>query len=246
MPSHRNSSYPLNLGNLKSRLVHGLAGWLAFEFRCERGHLFSEYYLAQPIGQLLRESQRQGLPGGLPKVSVRAEVDHPVLTVESVPGRRPAIDFVVYSAGSSWEDDVVEPLLAVETKWAGYSKVTTKALIWDAFRLAAYHAKTGVPGLLVLAGKRDVLADVLRGASFLSKKGKPMLCLASGQGLPAVTGHKTLRRRDLPAAVADHVDTMERSPGRVPDGFSSETPAAAHGPGSASIAFDVHAWVIRS
>jgi hypothetical protein len=42
------------MANAFSKIAEGLAGWLSFERRCGRAHLFSESYLAYPLAQLLK------------------------------------------------------------------------------------------------------------------------------------------------------------------------------------------------
>ena len=58
--------------NKFAKIAEGLASWLNFELRAGREDLFSESYLAQPLGQLIQYRY---------KGRVRSEIEHPVLIV---------------------------------------------------------------------------------------------------------------------------------------------------------------------
>jgi hypothetical protein len=217
--------------NIKSRLADGVAAWLAFEFSCERGYLFSEQYIAHAVGQILHTRG--------PKL--KAEVPHPTLSTPGKLGRPPSIDFVLHDQHDS-------PVLAVETKWAGYSDVTAAALVWDAFRLEAFARKTGKPGLLVLAGTRPRLASLFTSSAFgrLQMKGRqhpPLLPLPTGPRSSFV-----LLRSHLPSVVEKYLnERLAQSPsGTVADSLYCELPQVAKGSGPKGIAFDVYVWEVRS
>jgi hypothetical protein len=55
-------------------LAHGVGSWLQYEHACGHSELFSEKYLAQPIGNIL-----SGQTGN----RARAEFTHPVLSGET-------------------------------------------------------------------------------------------------------------------------------------------------------------------
>jgi len=110
-------------------LTQGVGAWLHFENACGRSELFSERYMASPIGQILyaRSGNR-----------AHAEVKHPVLEkLAKGPGRRPEIDFVVY-------DRHHKVSIAVESKWIGSTTPSIKSILWDLIRLemVAHHEKS--------------------------------------------------------------------------------------------------------
>lgn len=217
------------LRNTKRRLAEGLMSWLTFEFACSRGYLFSEYYLAHAVGQLLRA-------GG---TKVRGEVPHPTLAVEGRVGRPPSLDFVVYGTG-----DV--PLLNVETKWAGYTEVTAGALIWDAFRLAAAGQASGAPGLLVLGGTLKNLDKLFDSQAFKRPASTPN---AGRLLLPKESGEYrfVLKRDELSPAAAKYVASKVATcpDGAIPDRVRFELPHVARSQGAVSISFGVYVWEIH-
>jgi hypothetical protein len=127
--------------NKYSKIADGLAGWLNFEKRAKRESLFSEYYLAQPLGQLLH-AQFAG--------EVQAEVPHPILSSESQSrGRKPSIDFVVSKQAQ-------DQTTAVETKWVSKSPNLLRDIVRDVIRLDLLVPTFAQEGILVVAGlKRD-------------------------------------------------------------------------------------------
>lgn len=223
------SSRPLR--NLKTRLAEGLSAWLTFEFKCERGYLFSEYYLAHAVGQLLRTEGR----------TVRAEQTHPTLAIPGRTGRPPSVDFVVYDAE-------MKPMLAVETKWAGFSEVTAGALIWDAFRLESFHRKTGAPGLLILGGTIEKVHALFNSEAFKridEDTDVPLL------PLPSKKHRFVLDRSSLPRAVSKHIhDKVAKinglPPGTISEQLHCERPYSSEQAGRKSMSFCVYVWEVRS
>lgn len=57
--------------DLASDLPRAVTSWLTFESACNRQELFSEYYLAKPIGEYL-QANTVGI--------LKSEYDHPVLS----------------------------------------------------------------------------------------------------------------------------------------------------------------------
>lgn len=215
--------------NLKARLVDGLLGWLTFEFACERGYLFSEYYLAHAVGQLLRAAGPH----------VYAEVPHPSLAKEGATGRPASIDFVVYDAARA-------PTFAVETKWAGFSDVTAGTLAWDAFRLEAFSRIEGKPGLLVLAGTRKRVNALLSSHAFQRRdNGRPALPMLP---LPKVKHRLVLARSELSLVASRYVEQRVASApaGAISDRLSCEIPCVGEHSGPNAISFVVYVWAIRS
>ncbi len=136
-------------------LTQGVGAWLHFENACGRSELFSEKYMASPIGQILyaRSGNR-----------VHAEVKHPVLAkLAKGPGRRPEIDFAVY-------DQHPKVSIAVESKWIGSTTPSVKSILWDLIRLEmiAHHEKSR--SFFVLGGRRSDLDKLFRISGFVSLK----------------------------------------------------------------------------
>ncbi len=145
------------------RLTGGVGAWLNFEAACDRTALFSEKYLAHPIGQILNAAS-----GG----RTLAEFHHPVLApIKTSKGRRPEVDFVVV-------DDHRNVVVAVESKWIGATTPSVDKIVWDIIRLEML-ANLGVCCLFVLGGKRKKLEALFRHPAFEAKDNrgyrKPLL-----------------------------------------------------------------------
>jgi hypothetical protein len=108
-----------NLDNVQRRLAEGTSSWLLFEFNCKRGDLFSEKYLATPIGQIL---------AGLFPGRIKAEINHPALISTKQAGRPPQLDFVVINEADEWE-------ATIESKWVTSTPISLALIIWDLLRL---------------------------------------------------------------------------------------------------------------
>jgi hypothetical protein len=122
-------------------LSRGVGAWLSFESICNRTGLFSEKYLAQPVGQILTAHNSN---------RVIAEYTHPVLSALTTNGgRRPALDFAVV-------DGLNAPLVVVESKWAGRTVPTVESIAWDLVRLSLMSIQ-GAKCYFVLAGRRDAI-----------------------------------------------------------------------------------------
>jgi hypothetical protein len=160
-----------NLNNTQRRLAEGISAWLLFEFNCQRGNLFSEKYLANPVGQILT---------GIYPGQVKAEVNHPHIQ-NSGAGRPPQIDFVV-KENNIWKS-------AVESKWITATDVHFKTIIWDLIRLEqiAYHAPAQHPCdcIFILAGFGKKMASVLGNTHYLEPESHAagMLTYRSSQNI---------------------------------------------------------------
>ncbi|MDY3879924.1 MAG: hypothetical protein SOZ39_02140 [Desulfovibrio piger] len=88
--------------DLASDLPRAVTSWLTFESACNRQELFSEYYLAKPIGEYL-QANTVGI--------LKSEYDHPVLSSYDA-GRNPQIDFVILRNGQN-----SNICFALEVKW---------------------------------------------------------------------------------------------------------------------------------
>jgi hypothetical protein len=128
--------------NLARLLARGVGAWLHFEQTSNRSGLFSEKYLALPIGQILS--------GQLGTRAV-AEYRHPVLAPIMIgQGKRPAVDFVVFGKNR-------EIKVAVESKWLGPTAPDVKAILWDLVRLEMIAHTEGADCFFVLGGRKERL-----------------------------------------------------------------------------------------
>jgi hypothetical protein len=132
------------------RLTSGVGGWLNFESACDRTSLFSEKYLAHPIGQILNAASSG---------RTVAEYAHPILApLKTSRGRRPEVDFVVLDANRAVS-------VAVESKWIGATTPGVDKILWDMIRLEML-AQQGVTCLFVLGGKRKKLEALFAHPAF--------------------------------------------------------------------------------
>lgn len=139
-------------------LTQGIGGWLQFERACGRVELFSEKYLAQPIGQIL---------SGQSNNRARSEYKHPILApLSKGPGRRPEIDFVVC-------DPYPKIKIAVESKWIGKTKPTVQSILWDLIRLELLAHHEGARCFFILGGKRSRLEEFFAQVTFSDSDAKP-------------------------------------------------------------------------
>jgi hypothetical protein len=145
-------------------LAHGVGSWLQYEQACGHSGLFSEKYLAQPIGHIL--SGRSGN-------RALAEYAHPVLVKTARgPGRRPAIDFAICNPYPKVE-------IGVESKWIGKTQPDVESIVWDLMRLELLVHHEGARCFFVLGGKRGDLeglfADKLFKRGSTDRKPRPFL-----------------------------------------------------------------------
>ncbi|SHF84533.1 hypothetical protein SAMN05444273_1181 [Litoreibacter ascidiaceicola] len=160
-------------------LTQGIGAWLHYEHACGRSELFSEKYLATPVGQILtaRSSSR-----------THAEFKHPVLAnLSTGPGRPPEIDFVVC-------ENYPEVSLAVETKWVGDSIPSIQSIIWDLIRLEMVNFQFGARCFFILAGKKDRMAKLFNAAGFIN-------AAASGHKKPLLNVNKNAIHRTYLAPI---------------------------------------------
>jgi hypothetical protein len=150
--------------NYARLLADGVGSWLQYERACGHSGLFSEKYLAQPIGHIL--SGRSGN-------RTLAEFTHSVLAPRTrTAGRRPAIDFAVCEAYPS-------VAIGVESKWVGTTLPSIENIAWDLIRLEllAYHESARC--YFLLGGKRKDLERLFGLAGFWNvatdRKRKPLL-----------------------------------------------------------------------
>ena len=138
---------------IERKLAEGVAGWLLYEFQCNRSELFNERYLSTPISNILHSFY---------KAPVHAEVLHPVLAPlkSGKPGRRPEIDFAVIEAWPTAK-------CFVETKWLGKSMLSAEEIIWDLLRLELVASKTGAEAVFLIAGRTKFFLKFFQSKAFL-------------------------------------------------------------------------------
>jgi hypothetical protein len=136
--------------NYAKLLAHGVGAWVEYEWACDHSGLFSEKYLAQPIGHIL---------AGQSKNRASAEYTHSVLAAHvKGPGKRPAVDFVVFG-------DYPKVEIAVESKWFGKTSVAIEDIVWDLVRLELL-AREGARCFFVMGGKRRSLDALFANPAF--------------------------------------------------------------------------------
>lgn len=166
--------------DLSRKLSEGVGAWLQYQFACNNSDLFCEQYLIEPIGSIL---------SSITSERVIAEYKHPVFApMKMGPGRRPSVDFVVC-------DPYPKVKIAVESKWVGKTKPTTKSIIWDIIRLEQIAHLDGAECYFMLGGKKRSLDAYFANKAFA---GPPSL-VPSKPILNAYKNH--LFRFDLSGAV---------------------------------------------
>jgi hypothetical protein len=131
-------------------LARGVGAWVQYEWACDHGGLFSEKYLAQPIGHILAGRSRN---------RAQAEYTHSVLSSHMKgSGKRPAVDFVVF-------DKYPHVEIAVESKWFGKTSVSITDIVWDLVRLELL-ANEGARCFFVLGGQRKSLDALFANNAF--------------------------------------------------------------------------------
>jgi hypothetical protein len=127
---------------LARKLSEGVGSWLQYQYSCHNSGLFSERYLAEPIGQILSSHTR---------ARVIAEHRHPVLAPLAIgPGAKPSVDFVVL-------DPYPKVKVAVESKWIGQTKPSVQSIMWDLIRLELIAHTEGSDCFFVLGGMKRSL-----------------------------------------------------------------------------------------
>jgi len=151
-------------------LTQGAGAWLQFEHACDRGGLFSEKYLAHPIGQIL--SARSGN-------RAIAEYKHPVLApLAKGAGHRPEVDFVVC-------EPYPRVSIAVESKWIGRTKPSLQSILWDMIRLELLAHQEKARCFFVLGGKRADLDKYFANEVFSGASTKPQYRVRVSSGVDA-------------------------------------------------------------
>jgi hypothetical protein len=135
---------------LARKLAEGTGAWLQYQYACNNSGLFSERFLAEPIGRILASITTE---------QVLAEHPHPVLApLARGPGAKPSVDFVV-------QDPHPKVRVAVESKWLGQTRPSVRSIMWDLIRLEMIAHAEGADCFFVLGGmKRSLDAYFLRDA----------------------------------------------------------------------------------
>lgn len=210
------------------RLTNGVGAWLNFEAACDRTSLFSEKYLAHPIGQILNAASAG---------RTLAEYPHPVLAPRmTTAGARPAIDFVVLDANN-------QVSVAVESKWIGATAPSIQKILWDLIRLEMLAAQ-GVRCLFVLGGKRRKLEAMFAHPAFKASdnRGHPSPLLRHDLNVQHSTtlGPTVEARRLILRALFANYQTLE-----FPHAIISRRSAPFPADPTSSV-FQVYCWEIRS
>lgn len=127
---------------LARKLAEGTGAWLQYQYACHNSGLFSERFLAEPIGRILAATTTQ---------RVIAEYPHPVLApLATGPGAKPSVDFVV-------QDPYPKIRVAVESKWLGQTRPSVSSIMWDLIRLEMIAHADGADCFFILGGMKRSL-----------------------------------------------------------------------------------------
>ena len=149
------------MANIGKKIADGLYGKMEFEFACNRGHAFGEYFMHGVINEILASSidpHMVNLCPGFPE---------PALQTPAKGGRKRELDFALVDVATK------QPITFVEAKWAGSSHCNEETILKDVSRLAVVHkAYPSSTSLFVLAGGKDAVEKVL-GSGILGPQDKP-------------------------------------------------------------------------
>ncbi len=164
------------------KLAEGIAGWLLYEFQCNRSGVFNERYLSTAVSNILLSVYG---------ANVHSEFLHPILApAKTGPGRRPEVDFAVVK---TWPT----PLCVIETKWVGPTLLSASDIIWDLLRLELIAHATKADAFFVLAGRTKYLRKLFTSKAFL--------------GAPTRNGkHRPLLKLDARKTARLRVDNPQR------------------------------------
>lgn len=175
----------MGASSLQRSLARGTSAFLDYHFACDRGGLFSEKYLSEPVGCILKS--RPGV------ARVAAEVNHPGFR-NPARGRPCQIDFVSYS-----DVDLRCPVIAVEAKWFGRSMLTGVEWLWDVYRLALWSCHyPDCICLLIAAGVSNRCPGAKRAAGLIrhdSASYPNILAKAGNERWDAIQGRLDARQQ---------------------------------------------------
>ncbi len=222
-----------NLTHLRRRLSEGVAAWLAYEFHCRRGELFSEKYIAHPIGALLA-TQLRG--------HVQAEYDHPILSERKKAGRKPQVDFAVFEHVEGYRHKTEDRKLitAVESKWLSRSEVSPADIAWDLLRLDLLARRYEIECYFVLAGLNKKLEALFASPDFQNlKRNGPMIPVASG-----VPRGNLIPKQGSSALIDKLSERKAKYPGvKFPEKVTVYAPHI-YPPSAMNLTFSVYTWKI--
>jgi hypothetical protein len=139
---------------LARRLAEGTGAWLQYQYACHNSGLFSERFLAEPIGRILASTTTE---------RVIAEYPHPVFApLATGRGAKPSVDFVV-------QEPYPKIRVAVESKWLGQTKPSVSSVMWDLIRLEMISHAEGADCFFVLGGMKRSLDAYFRQDIFAAK-----------------------------------------------------------------------------
>lgn len=139
---------------LARKLAEGTGAWLQYQYACHNSGLFSERFLAEPIGRILAATTTE---------RVTAEYPHPVLAPLAIgPGAKPSVDFVV-------QDPYPKIRVAVESKWLGQTSPSVSAIMWDLIRLEMIAHAERADCFFLLGGQKRKLDAYFRQEGFAGK-----------------------------------------------------------------------------
>lgn len=186
------------------RLRDGITSRLEFDFACERGHSFGEYYLHGAINEIVSAIIDPGL------FRLHGSYPHPALNPSSnlpKPGRRREVDFYVENR------DTNASSLCLEAKWAGSSHCTWEKILLDLYRLALVkeHSPEG-ECLFVLAGSTLKVNALMASMPRVRQEGGAANLMTALQ-IPKNRGEATKRTYrprhwGVPSAVRDSLPTV--------------------------------------
>lgn len=170
------------------KLAEGITARLEFDFVCERGHSFGEYYLHGVMNEIISANIDPGVD--VPHASYA----HPALARAGAPapGRKREVDFFIQPRVNGG------PTACIEAKWAGSSHCTWEKVLLDLCRLTLVkNADPATECYFVLAGlSRDVnavVAVLMRKMPLMKKPRRGMIRILQ---VPADNQHS--RQRSYP------------------------------------------------
>lgn len=221
------------------KLTDGLTARLEFDFTCNRGHSFGEYYLHGVINEIVSAN----IDPRMQKINANYRHDaiaHP----EKLSGRPREIDFFVSNLTESEECECVCSVkggcncpcsntneydrICAEVKWAGSSYAKPETVLRDVIRLALVKkSDPAVECLFVLAGGNRDVSNLLRALPIgAAKKNGAKLLQTPRAG-------RASRKRAFPLSVkgkpVSEVEKMKDTLPPMPEKLFTKlvTPAAA-------------------
>lgn len=136
---------------LGRKLTDGLTARLEFDYACNRGHSFGEYYLHGAVNEIVSANIDPSA------MRVHAGYAHPAIARETAGrGRQRELDFYIESRADSL------PLACAEVKWADSSHASARNTLRDLLRLALVkQSEPSSECLFILAGGNTAVDSLL-------------------------------------------------------------------------------------